>query len=82
MHFTGDRFVMVYGNDVTGGIDLRTSPSPEGPWSEPRQIVARDSAGGIYAPFIHPWSTGNDLYFTASRWSDYNVMLLHTTVSG
>ncbi|MEE2061298.1 DUF4185 domain-containing protein [Rhodococcus artemisiae] len=82
VHFTGDQFVMVYGNDVTGGIDLRTSPSPEGPWSEPRQIVARDRLGGIYAPFIHPWSTGNDLYFTASRWSDYNVMLLHTTVSG
>ncbi|WP_282597472.1 DUF4185 domain-containing protein [Rhodococcus sp. DMU1] len=38
--------------------------------------------GGLYAPYIHPWSSGNDLYFVASRWSDYNVMLLRTTVAG
>ncbi|MGN5238038.1 DUF4185 domain-containing protein [Rhodococcus sp. SJ-3] len=82
VHFTGDRFVMLYGDDADGAIELRTSASPEGPWGEPRPLVTHDRAGGLYAPFIHPWSTGDDLYFTVSRWSDYNVMLLHTTVSG
>ncbi|WP_156671010.1 DUF4185 domain-containing protein, partial [Mycobacterium sp. E1214] len=25
--------------------------------------------GGIYAPMIHPWSSGRDLYFNLSLWS-------------
>lgn len=83
VHFTGERFVMLYGNDHSGALELRTGPAPEGPWSEPTPVVThRQIDGGMYAPFIHPWSSGNDLYFTASRWSDYNVMLLHTVVPG
>ncbi|MBS9374197.1 DUF4185 domain-containing protein [Rhodococcus sp. B50] len=77
----GDEFVMLYGNEERGTIEMRTSPRPEGPWSEPRVLVTHRQIGGLYAPFIHPWSTESDLYFTASRWSDYNVMLLHTTLS-
>jgi hypothetical protein len=25
--------------------------------------------GGIYAPMIHPWSSGRDVYFTLALWS-------------
>jgi hypothetical protein len=36
--------------------------------------------GGIYAPFLHPWSTGRELYFNLSEWSAYNVMLMKTVL--
>ncbi|MEU5844030.1 DUF4185 domain-containing protein [Rhodococcus sp. NPDC047139] len=81
VQFLDGRFVMLYGNEGRGAIEMRTAPRPEGPWSEARVLVTHRQIGGLYAPFIHPWSSGSDLYFTASRWSDYNVMLLHTTLS-
>ncbi|RZL75332.1 MAG: DUF4185 domain-containing protein [Rhodococcus sp. (in: high G+C Gram-positive bacteria)] len=75
------RYVMMYGNENNRTLVARTAENPEGPWSEPRTILdANQTAGGIYAPFIHPMSSGKDLYFTASRWSDYNVMLLKTNL--
>lgn len=76
-----ERFVMLSGNEERGAIEMRTAPAPEGPWSEPDVLVTHRQIGGLYAPFIHPSSTGDDLYFTASSWADYNVMLLHTTLS-
>ncbi|NMO01651.1 DUF4185 domain-containing protein [Gordonia sp. TBRC 11910] len=65
------------------GLDvvLRTSPAPTGPWSNPRVIVSGAQTGGLYAPYIHPRSHGQMLYFVASRWEDYNVMLLRTDLS-
>lgn len=75
------RYVMLYGNEVDRTIVARTSEKPEGPWSAPKTLLnSRQTSGGIYAPYIHPLSSGNDLYFTASRWSDYNVLLLRTNV--
>lgn len=73
------RYVMLYGNENNRTIVARTALAPEGPWSDPTTLLdARATDGGVYAPFIHPRSSGKDLYFTASRWSDYNVLLLHT----
>ncbi|MFZ2176575.1 MAG: DUF4185 domain-containing protein [Rhodococcus sp. (in: high G+C Gram-positive bacteria)] len=80
VHWNGSKYIAVYGNERLGRIDMRTSPTPEGPWSEPRALVTSSQIAGLYAPYIHPWSTGNDLYFVASRWEDYNIMLLHTTI--
>ena len=34
----------------------------------------------LYGAYIHPWSSGADLYFAASTWSDYNVMLMKTVL--
>ncbi|MGA4692375.1 DUF4185 domain-containing protein [Rhodococcus sp. AB351] len=81
VQFLGGEFVMLYGNEANGTIEMRTSARPEGPWSEARVLVTHREIGGLYAPFIHPWSTDTDLYFTASRWGDYNVLLLRTTLS-
>ncbi|MGV0797794.1 DUF4185 domain-containing protein, partial [Mycolicibacterium elephantis] len=39
-----------------------------------------DFPGGIYAPFLHPWSTGKELYYNLSLWSAYNVMLMKTVL--
>jgi hypothetical protein len=65
------------GNDVV----MRTSAAPQGPWS-PEQVVvpSMQFPGGIYAPFLHPWSTGRELYFNLSEWSAYNVMLMKTVL--
>jgi hypothetical protein len=66
-----------------GRIDLRTAAVPEGPWSDPRSILDNDQLpGGFYGPYIHPWSSGPDLYYTLSLWSTYNVLLMHTRLDG
>ena len=75
------RYVMMYGNEVQRTIVARTAENPEGPWGPPRTVLSPlETAGGIYAPYIHPLTSGNKLYFTASRWVDYNVMLLETNL--
>lgn len=74
------RYLMLYcngGNDVVA----RTASAPQGPWGPEQVLVSSFSVpGGIYAPFLHPWSTGKDLYFNLSLWSAYNVMLMHTVL--
>ena len=62
-------------------VVMRTADKPEGPWSKPATIVTSAAVpGGIYAPYIHPWSGGQDLYFTLSLWSNYSVMLMRATL--
>lgn len=75
------RYIMLYGNEANRTIVARTAEKPEGPWTAPTTLLdARNTSGGIYAPYIHPTTNGKDLYFTASRWSDYNVLLLRTNL--
>lgn len=75
------KFIMLY-TDATNSVVMRTADKPEGPWSASQALVTSASIpGGIYAPYIHPWSTGSDLYFTLSLWSTYSVMLMRTTLS-
>lgn len=74
------KFVMLYTNTLSAVV-MRTADKPEGPWSQAKAIVGSTAVpGGIYAPYIHPWSSGSDLYFTLSRWSDYSVMLMRTSL--
>jgi hypothetical protein len=74
------KYLVLYcngGNDVVA----RTAPAPQGPWGPEQVLVSSFSIpGGIYAPFLHPWSTGKDLYFNLSLWSAYNVMLMHAVL--
>ena len=73
------KYVMLHGIESQGRLVLRTADRPEGPWSDAKTLLnLAQTTGGIYAPYIHPASDGRYLYFTASRWSDYNVMLLRT----
>lgn len=74
------RYLVLYGN---GGNDVvaRTAPAPQGPWSAEQTLISSGQMpGGIYAPYLHPWSTGKDLYFTLSLWNAYDVMLMHTVL--
>ena len=49
---------------------------------ESEQLLVRSwhIPGGIYAPYLHPWSTGKELYFNLSLWSAYNVMLMKSVL--
>lgn len=71
-----DRWQMSYLDTTRTGITLRESDAPQGSWSEPARLVGIETFPELYGGFIHPWSTAEDLYFTVSTWSDYNVYLM------
>ncbi|MEE3853529.1 DUF4185 domain-containing protein [Gordonia sp. LSe1-13] len=77
-----DKYVMLDGDN---GIRMRTADRPEGPWSAPRYLVVPNTIV-VYGPMMLPNSPAlqgdsPELYFNASRWSDYNVMLLRSDLS-
>ncbi|MFF0815139.1 DUF4185 domain-containing protein [Rhodococcus sp. NPDC003318] len=71
-----DVWQMTYLDTLRTGITLRESDTPQGLWSEPARLVGVESYPELYGGFIHPWSTPDELYFTLSTWSDYNVFLM------
>ncbi|BBZ22352.1 DUF4185 domain-containing protein [Mycolicibacter hiberniae] len=74
------QYLALYGN---GGNDVvaRTAPTPQGPWSAEQTLIPTGQIpGGIYAPYMHPWSTGKEVYFTLSLWNAYDVMLMRTVL--
>jgi Domain of unknown function (DUF4185) len=74
------QYLVLYCNGANDVV-ARTAPAPQGPWSPEQMLVSSmQMPGGIYAPYLHPWSTGKDLYFNLSLWSAYNVMLMHTVL--
>ena len=74
------QYLALYGNGANDVV-MRTAPTPQGPWS-PEQLLVPSAQipGGIYAPYLHPWSTGKELYYNLSLWSAYNVMLMKTVL--
>lgn len=74
-----NKFIVLYTNALNNVV-MRTADKPEGPWSDPTTLVTSASMPGLYAPFIHPWSSGPDLYFNLSQWGPYSVTLMHTTL--
>lgn len=75
------QWLMIATDVFNNGIVLRQANSPVGPWSKARVIASGKNYPSIYGANIHPWSSGNDLYFTMSQWSSYNVYLMHATVT-
>ena len=75
------QYLVLYTNGGSNDVVARTAPAPQGPWSPEQLLVSSfQMPGGIYAPMIHPWSSGKDLYFNLSLWSAYDVMLMHTVL--
>lgn len=74
------RWLMLATDVFNNGITLRQAVSPTGPWTEPKVVASAEDYPSIYGASIHPGSSGNDLYFTMSQWSSYNVYLMHATV--
>ena len=75
------KWMMMYLDEQRASVVLRSAASLTGPWSG-EQVVARGTDfPGLYGTFMHPWSSGPDLYFTMSQWDPYNVFLMHTKLS-
>ncbi|MFE3000103.1 DUF4185 domain-containing protein [Nocardia sp. NPDC059246] len=72
---------MSYLDTAKAALVVRESDTPQGTWSDSAITVSALQFPELYGGFIHPWSTGNDMYFTMSTWSDYNVYLMHATVN-
>ncbi|MCK7678331.1 DUF4185 domain-containing protein [Corynebacterium sp. CCM 9186] len=70
------KFLALY---TTGdGLVLRTADEPTGPWTPERMVVDTGTVGDLYGGFILPGASGRDLYFVATTWSNYNVLLMRT----
>nr|WP_085999091.1 DUF4185 domain-containing protein [Nocardia higoensis] len=78
VRYAADRGVwqMSYLDTARAAIVVRESATPQGAWSEPAPTVTVFDHAELYGGFIHPWSRGDELYFTISTWSDYNVYLM------
>lgn len=75
------RWLMLSTDVFNNGIVLRQAANPQGPWTSPQVVASGKNYPSIYGANIHPWSKGNDLYFTMSQWTSYNVYLMHATVT-
>ena len=52
------QYLILYCNR-SNDVVMRTAPAPQGPWGPEQLLVSSmQFPGGIYAPFLHPWSTG------------------------
>ncbi|WP_072688932.1 DUF4185 domain-containing protein [Rhodococcus marinonascens] len=67
--------------DQFNSVVMRRSPSLTGPWSEPETLIDTRELPSAYGAYIHPWSSGPDLYFLTTVHSNYNVLLMHTTLA-
>ncbi|MFI9506917.1 DUF4185 domain-containing protein [Nocardia sp. NPDC052566] len=89
MHGVGELSVM-YNNylgqyialttDPFNSVVMRRSPSPTGPWSEPEVLIDTRELPTAYAPSIFPYQTGRELYFMTTVHTQYNVVLMRTTL--
>ncbi|TXG92470.1 DUF4185 domain-containing protein [Rhodococcus rhodnii] len=75
------KWQMSYLDTSKAAISLRESDTPQGAWTDSVPMVSALEYPELYGGFIHPWSTGRDLYFTMSTWSDYNVFLMRADVT-
>jgi hypothetical protein len=73
------RFVMLT-TDPWNSVVMRTAPAPQGPWSPPRVLIQAAALPTQYAPMIYPYQTGRYLYFLTTIHSQYNVVLMRTTL--
>jgi Domain of unknown function (DUF4185) len=75
------KWLMMYLDESRASVVLRSSESLTGPWSGEKVVVRGKDFPGLYGTYMHPWSSGEDLYFTMSQWDPYNVFLMHTKLT-
>lgn len=73
-----NKYLMMYlsGEDII----MRTSSSPQGPWSTSQVVVSSADYPGLYGGFMHPWNSGGTIHFTLSQWNPYNVYLMKVSI--
>ncbi|MBA8959096.1 hypothetical protein JOJ86_002387 [Rhodococcus percolatus] len=67
--------------DQYNSVVMRRSPSVTGPWGPPEVLVDTRELPTAYGAYIHPWSSGRDLYFLTTVHNNYNVLLMRTTLT-
>lgn len=77
-HPDSGRWLMMYLAEA--GIVLRSAPTPQGPWSAATLVVGNQDYPGLYGGYLHPWSSGPEVYFAMSQWEPYNVYLMRVSV--
>ncbi len=76
------KWLMMYLNEDTYSIVLRTADELTGPWTEERTVVSGEDFPALYAPFIPArWNDGPEIYFTMSLFGPYNVYLMQTSLT-
>lgn len=70
------RWLMLYLNHDGEAVVLRSARSLTGPWSAESTVVTAAEQPTLYAPYVVPGASGDELYFTLSRFDVYNVFLL------
>ncbi|ADB29436.1 carbohydrate-binding protein [Kribbella flavida DSM 17836] len=75
------KWLMLYLDESRASVVLRSASALTGPWSGERVVAKGTDFPGLYGTYIHPWSSGQDLYFTMSQWDPYNVFLMHTKLT-
>ena len=74
-----NKYVMMYLNENTDLMEVRTSSSLTGTWSHSALLPGYF---GAYAPMLVPGqSGGQNIYFAFSLWSPYNVFLARATLN-
>lgn len=74
-----DRWLMMYLDELRGGIVVRTASELTGPWSRARLAVSALEVPTLYAPFLLPGSLdGPEIRYTMSRFDIYNVVLMRS----
>jgi hypothetical protein len=78
-----DRWLMMYLDVERGAVVLRTAGRLTGPWSEEQVVVTAEKVPRLYAPYMPPrWNDGPDIYFTLSRFDEYDVFWWRTSLGG
>jgi len=73
------RWVMMYLDETTYAIVLRTAPDLIGPWGEPATVATGAEFPALYAPYQFPkWNDRPDIYFAMSMFGPYQVYLMRT----
>ncbi|QCB28355.1 hypothetical protein CENDO_05355 [Corynebacterium endometrii] len=60
------------------GLVLRTSETLTGPWSEPSLLISQETVPDLYGGFLLPNQDDQHLYYVATAYSGYNVMLMRS----
>ncbi len=57
-------------------LEIRYAHDVSGPWSGPNVLVSTSLYPALYGAFVHPLSTGKEIYFNMSQWVPYNVFFM------
>lgn len=71
-----ERWLMMYKNEITHAVVLRTAENLEGPWDDEQVVVTAEQFPSLYAPYLLP-SEGPDIYYVLSRFNTYQVYVMH-----